>query len=162
QREECDPDAGQDCEAGRKTPQYGCDSHEGCSFARNLLDDEAARGKCQENCRAETKSRPVVERAVPVDPKAELQAMLESVAESTLDRIDQSGWATPVCLAHTHAGENFYVLYDDSEADDNDPYDHQAARESILRQVRAYITEGRFRAIAFARVVHITVDSDKG
>jgi hypothetical protein len=97
-----------------------------------------------------------------LDPKAELKAMLESVAESTLDRIDQYGWAIPVCLAHTHAGENFYVLYDDSEADDNDPYDHQAARESILRQVRAYIAEGRFRAIAFARVVHITVDSDKG
>ncbi|HMF18148.1 MAG TPA: hypothetical protein VKE98_13130 [Gemmataceae bacterium] len=83
-------------------------------------------------------------------PKDELKQLLERVAEMCLDNVDKYGWHIPVCLAHSHSGERIYVVADDPEKTDQDAYDYPGSVRSISHQVRKYIDEGKFRAIALA------------
>ena len=92
-------------------------------------------------------------------PDDELRQMLEQVIERVLDNVDKHGWSIPMCLAHSVAGKNMWVVCDEVKGEQHDP---KKSAASVLAQVRRMIKKKELRAIAFGRHVHLTVDSDKG
>ncbi len=94
-----------------------------------------------------------------MSPREELKGMLEYIAGRALDNIEEFGVHLPVCFAHSPAGEHLVIV---AESSGGGEVDLQACKESVLGTTRAWIAEGKIRAVAIAMVVEITMPSDDG
>jgi hypothetical protein len=101
-----------------------------------------------------------------MSPSEELRRLLERAIERILDNVDKYSWSIPLAFALSPTGEDIIVAadsFDEAEPEPDDPHvDLKKRADSILFNIRRMISKGQLRAVAFARNLNITVDSDAG
>lgn len=102
----------------------------------------------------------------------QLQQLFKKATERILANVDKYGFSIPMAFALTPDGQDLIIVADASivanargeeEPEPDEPAtDLRKRTESILFNVHRMIDRGQLRAVAFARNLNITMDSDKG
>ncbi len=102
----------------------------------------------------------------PSSAPEELTRLLEKAIGRVHVNVDKSGFSIPMAFALSPDGHDIVIVADSFDEDEPAPCDARLdlkrRSESILFNIRRMIGRGQLRAVAFARNLAITLDSDAG